>query len=246
VSILVAIILGLAVWPLRSVGRRTMLSAFAALVAILAAGVALGLSVHPWTNIPVAGFALAGGVLVGRGVPPRARAMLPVLACLAAFDVVQVVLIGSAAPGEAGPSGPPSAAWYYGMLVLDTPWTHSEIGVFDLLLVAAVAEHGRRRGLPPIAALTPGPLGFLYANITVAALNPGNLALIPFLFLGWITVELIYRFVCRGQPAATAIPVGSRAETATLCGRAPGARASGSAACPGGTHARPRGSLRGP
>lgn len=58
-----------------------------------------------------------------------------------------------------------------------------------------MAEHGRRRGLPPIAVLTPGPLGFLYVDITVAALHPSNLALIPFLLLGWITVELTDRLV---------------------------------------------------
>lgn len=199
VSILVAIILGLVVWLLRSVDRRPLLLALAALAAMLAGGVALGLPLYPWTNVPVVGFAVAGGVLIGRGLPARGRAMLTVLTIVAALDVIQVVVVGSNAPGAAGPPGPPPAAWYYGMLVLDTPWIHSEIGAFDLLLVAAVTEHGRRRGLPPIAGLTPGPLGFLYANSAFAALRPSNMALVPFLLLGWITVELTNRLVRAGS-----------------------------------------------
>lgn len=197
-SILVALVLGFVIQTLGPVNRRPLLAVFAASIVVLAGGAALGLPLYPWTNVPVLGFSVAGGMLIGRALPARGRAMLTLLTIVAVLDLVLVVVFGSSAPAAAGTSGPPPTAWYYGMLVLDTPWSHSEIGALDLLLVAAVIEHGRRRGLPPLAALIPGPLGFLYADITVVALRPSNMALVPFLLLGWITVEVANRLVGAG------------------------------------------------
>ena len=94
--------------------------------------------------------------------------MLVLLAVLAVIDAIQMVPLGSGAgPDVAGGAAP---AWYfYGMLVLDTPWTHSGVGIIDVLVIAAIVEHARRRGLPFAAGAAPGMLAFVAADVAFAA-----------------------------------------------------------------------------
>ena len=79
------------------------------------------------------------------------------------------------------------------MLVLDTPWTHSGVGIIDVLVIAAIVEHARRRGFPFAAGAAPGVLGFVAADVAFAAFGPLDLPLIPFLLAGWIAMELAVR-----------------------------------------------------
>lgn len=205
-SILVALVIGLAVRALGPVGRRSLILALATSLVLLAGGVATGLSVAGSTNVPILALSVAAGMLIGRGVGVSGWAMLAVLAIVALVDLVQVVLLGSNASGAAELAAPAPSSWHYGMFVLDTPWSHTEIGALDLLLVAAVVEHGRRRGLAPMASIAPGPVGFLYANIASAAFHPSNMALVPFLLLGWITVEIVNRIVGGSRRPRAAAP----------------------------------------
>jgi len=147
VSVLAALAVALIAWSVHGVAQRPLAIVLAGSAVALAAGAVLGLALYPWTNLPVLGFAIAGGILVGRRLPPRPMPMLVLLAVLAALDAIQIVASGPG-PGP-GSTGGETPAWYfYGMLVIDTAWTHTGVGIFDVLVIAAMVEHARRRGLP--------------------------------------------------------------------------------------------------
>ncbi len=191
-SVLAALAVALIVWSMRGVAQTPLAVVLVGSGVALAVGAVLGLALYPWTDLPVLGFAVAGGVLVGRRLPPRPVPMLVLLAILSVIDVIQMVALGSGAGPEAtGGSAP--ASYFYGMLVIDTPWTHSGVGIIDVLVIAAMAEHARRRGLPFAAGAAPGMLGFIAADVAFAAFGPLDLPLIPFLLAGWLAVELAVR-----------------------------------------------------
>jgi hypothetical protein len=75
------------------------------------------------------------------------------------------------------------------MFVVNTPWHESAIGMFDLLLVATLAEHARRRGLRLIAALAPGFVGLALADLASALSGGIGLPVVPFLLGGWLITE---------------------------------------------------------
>lgn len=190
-SIVLALFAALAAWAVRGLGSVWLALLCLVGAIALAVGAASGLDLHPGTDAPVAVFALTGGCLLGRLVPARARPMLALLVLLAALDAVQLVAPGPAS-GPASPTAHP--AWYwYGMFALDGPWGHTVLGVFDLLLVAALATHAERRGLPLLVAAAPGVLAFVLADVMVFAAGAGNLPLVPFLLGGWLLSEAALR-----------------------------------------------------
>ena len=198
-SVLAALAVALIAWSVRGVSQKLLAVVLAGSGAALAVGAILGLALYPWTNLPVLGFAVAGGVLVGRRLPPRPMPMLVLLAVLAVLDAIQIVVLGSGAGPEATGGAAP-ASHFYGMLVLDTPWTHSGVGIIDVLVIAAIVEHARRRGLPFAVAAAPGVLAFIAADVAFAALAPRDLPLIPFLLAVWLVMELAVRIAAvRGQ-----------------------------------------------
>ena len=188
-SVLAALAVALIAWSVRGVSQKLLAVVLTGSGAALAVGAILGLALYPWTDLPVLGFAIAGGVLVGRRLPPRPMPMLALLAVLAALDAIQIVALGSAGPEATGGAAP--ASYFYGMLVLDTPWTHSGVGMFDVLVIAAIVEHARRRGLPFAVGAAPGVLAFVAADVAFAALAPRDLPLIPFLLAGWVAMDLV-------------------------------------------------------
>jgi hypothetical protein len=200
VSVLAALAVALIVWSARGVAQKLLAVVLVGSGVALAVGAVLGLALYPWTDLPVLGFAVAGGVLVGRRVPPRPMPMLVLLAVLAVLDTIQIVALGSGAGPEA--TGGSAPAWYsYGMLVIDTPWTHSSVGIIDVMVIAAMVEHARRRGLPFAAGAAPGMLAFVAADVAFAAFGPLDLPLIPFLLAGWLAVELAVRIAAvPGKP----------------------------------------------
>ena len=197
-SILVALAVAMIAWSVRRVAQGPLAIMFAGSAVALAAGAALGLALYPWTDLPVLGFAVAGGVLVGRRLAPRPMPMLVFLAVLAALDAIQIIAPGPGpGPGATGSAAP---AWYfYGMLVIDTAWSHTRVGIFDVLLIAAMVEHARRRGLPFGVGAAPGVLAFVAAGAAVLVFGPLNLPLVPFLFAGWLATGIVVRIT--GMPS---------------------------------------------
>jgi hypothetical protein len=192
VSVLAALAVALIAWSVHGVAQRPLAVVLAGSAVVLAAGAALGLALYPWTDLPVLGFAVAGGVLVGRRLPPRPMPMLVLLAVLAALDAIQIVASGPGPGPEATGSAAP--AWYfYGMLVINTAWSHTGVGIFDVLVIAAIVEHARRRGLPFAVGAAPGVLGFVAADVAVLAFGPLDLPLVPFLLAGWLATGVAVR-----------------------------------------------------
>jgi hypothetical protein len=76
---------------------------------------------------------------------------------------------------------------------------HYLVGVFDLL-IAAAAEHWRRRGGSYLIALLPGVLGFLLADGAVWLTQRGGWPLIPFITAGWLCSEAVWHV--RRQPTS--------------------------------------------
>lgn len=191
-SILVALAVAMIAWSVRRVAQRPLAIMFAGSTVALAADAVLGLALYPWTDLPVLGFAITGGILAGRRLPPRPMPMLVLLAVLAALDVIQIVASGPGpGPGATGGAAP---AWYfYVMLVIDTPWSHTGVGIVDVLVIAAMVEHARRRGLPFAAGAAPGIVAFVAADVAVLVLGPLNLPLVPFLLAGWLATGLAVR-----------------------------------------------------
>lgn len=188
---MLALLVAMAAWVARGFAAVWLALLCLAAAVALALGAAAGLDLHPWTDAPVAVFALTGGSLLGRLVPARARPMLALLAVLAAFDTIQLIA-PSPVSGPAAPTAHPALYWY-GMFVLDGPWGHAAVGAFDLLLVAALVTHTERRGLPLLVAAAPGALAFGLAEVVTLSAGAGNLPLVPFLLGGWLLSEAALR-----------------------------------------------------
>jgi hypothetical protein len=168
----------------------------AILVVVAAAGAFVGIPLFPLSDLIVLSIGLAGGVLVGRAFPARLRPFLVLLIVLSIVDLVQAgAFIGpppGAAPSHAaGPN--PHLIWVNFRLPL--PSGHFNIGIADLLLITAMAEHLRRMRLPYLLSALPATIGLTLA-IALSAV-PGfqhllggapSQALIPYLTLGFLGV----------------------------------------------------------
>lgn len=172
-------------WLTRQVKTRFLTIGLALGIALAAGGIVFSLAYYPWTDLVVLLVALTGGLLLGRGIPPRFGPLLIALLVLSALDVLQFVLTaGSAQPGGSdGHASGGSHPVLLGNFLLLLPWGRYNIGIFDLLLIIALAEHWRRRGASYLIALLPGVLGFLLA---LGFARVGGLPLIPFLTIGWL------------------------------------------------------------
>ncbi len=169
-------------------------------IVLVVVGIVFSLAFYPWTNLVVLLVAVTGGLLLGRIIPPRFRPWLMVLLVLSVLDILQIALTaGSSPPGTSGgqaPSG--SDPLLLGNFLLVLPWGRFNLGIFDLLLVTALAEYWRRRGGSYLLAVVPGLLGlFLLPPIVLLVTAVGNLPLIPFLTAGWLGSEGLHRFLGR-------------------------------------------------
>jgi hypothetical protein len=181
---MLAVVFGLLPWVSVQVRSWQLAVALAVLVLLGSAGLAAGLRLYPWTNLLVAAVAASGGILVGRAVPSRFRAMALLLLVLALLDTVQVVGTATAT----GAQGQRSVGEYYVMFVVVTSLASSAIGIADLLVVAAMAEHWRRRGAGPAVMVLPGVTGLLITYPVTLVLR-GSLPLVPFLFVGFLLTQ---------------------------------------------------------
>ncbi len=60
-SVLVALAVALIAWSVHGIAQRPLAVVLAGSAVALTAGAALGLALYPWTDLPVLGFAVAGG-----------------------------------------------------------------------------------------------------------------------------------------------------------------------------------------
>lgn len=197
-SLVVAFVQGTLAWFLPATRWRIAAAVLAIAAVALALGGAMGLPLYPWTDVPVIAAALCGGLLMARVLPPRAVPMLVLLSVLAALDAVQLFLPG---PGPSPASSTHSAAYDYYMLSLPAPLPGFAVGIADLLLIGAMAAHAHRRGLPFVAGVAPGVIGFGLADASLLLWSHANLPLVPFLLAGWLATEAGLRLVWSPHPA---------------------------------------------
>ncbi|HET7421491.1 MAG TPA: hypothetical protein VFL27_14030 [Candidatus Dormibacteraeota bacterium] len=182
--LVLALLFGAAPTIFHAVSSRLHAAILTLCLAVGIAGSIASFAPYPWTDLVGVGAAIAGGMLLGRVLPARFRAMAVLLLVLGALDSVQVLAAGSDAT---------KPAWqYYTMVVVATPWHQSEIGAADLLLIVATAEHFRRRGAPLAVMLTPGFVGLAAADAVTYWYQAG-LPLVPFLFTGFVVTEAVVR-----------------------------------------------------
>jgi hypothetical protein len=170
-------------------------------------GLVLSVAPYPWADLVVLLTALAGGLLLGRGVSPRVRPFLVLLLILSALDVLNVALSGGLTPVPVTPPSHAAAASsgplpYLNFFLL-LPGGHYLVGIFDLLVITAAAEHWRRRDAAYLFAFLPGVVGFLLAYGAVWLTGLGGWPLIPFFTAGWLASEGLHRSLSRrpGAPA---------------------------------------------
>lgn len=192
-SVLLGATCAAAAWPLRRLDSRVIAVAFGGALAVLLGGALGGEDLFPWANLPLLALAVSGGILLGRLLPARARPMLILLLAASVLDVLQVTLSSRAAAGT-GPD--------YTMLRLHLWWGTAEIGALDLLLAAAIGEHWRRRAGRVWSAIVAVALGLILADLCALALPNRSLPLLPFLALGWLSVEALARRRIRSMPSS--------------------------------------------
>jgi hypothetical protein len=205
VSIVLALVCAAVPWLARRLRSRLLVVGLALGIALSIIGSALALPLYPWTSLVVLLVALTGGLLLGRIMPPRFLPVLVLLLVLSALDVLQVALTSGASPpaSNSHAGGTPSGPLLYVNFVLPLPGRRYLVGIFDLLVITALAERWRRRGASYLIALLPGALGFLlvYATGLLTPLRP--MALLPFFTAGWLASEGLHRFILRRTATAT-------------------------------------------
>jgi hypothetical protein len=199
VSVIVALGCAALPWGAVSVPTRWIAIAAAPLLALMAAGVAFGLPLYPFSDVVVLGFGVLAGIVLGRAMPPRFKPFVVLLLILSALDVAQNLVFSgpSPAPSIALSTAPdPHLIW----LNFRIPLTggHFNIGFADLILIAAISEQLRRRGVRLQLAVLPAVIGVGLGEAVAASLPASPPALvsaitasvIPFLTAGYALTEL--------------------------------------------------------
>jgi hypothetical protein len=189
-SFLVAFVFGAFPFLTTRLGRRPLAIGFALGISIAIIGVGFALPLYPWTDFVVLLIAFAGGVLLGRILRPGPFPLVVILITVSLLDVVGNILTsGVQAPGGDTASSP----LLYGNLLIPPPAGRFNIGIGDILLGTAMAEHWRRRRGSIALAEVPGLAGFALAGLFEALTSYHDLPLIPFLTGGWLISEALGR-----------------------------------------------------
>jgi len=202
VSVAVALVCGALPWPAARLPARWLAIAAAPLLALMVAGVVLGLPFYPVSDLVVLAFGGLAGIVLGRAMPPRFRPLLVLLLILSVIDVAQnLVFAGPApAPSTALLAAPdPHLIWLNLRIPLSNG--HFNIGLADLILIAVVGEQLRRRDVRLQLAVLPGVIGLGLGEAVAASLpesppaavSAAAASVIPFLTAGYALTELALR-----------------------------------------------------
>lgn len=96
---LVAFAVAAAAWPLRETRSAVLGGVLLLSLTVATAGVTAGIDGYPWSNVDVLAGSVAGGVLLGRLLPARARPMGVLLVVLALLDAAQLLFVAGTAEG---------------------------------------------------------------------------------------------------------------------------------------------------
>lgn len=182
-SFLSTLLAGLGAWSGRRTSRRGLVIGFLIGAVVVWLGVASDLSVL--TVVGLFGTSVTVGSLLGQSLSPRSRPVLLALIVLAGVDLAWIASGG----GGAGEGWVKDVA----NVTIELGGRSSSIGTLDLVIAAALAAHWLTRGAAPWLAVAPGPVGMVFSNVFVALTGATNLALIPFLLLGWLITEGLER-----------------------------------------------------
>lgn len=180
-------------WLARPLGGWPLAIGLGAGITLNLVGVALALPLYPWIDLVVLVAAWSGGLLLGRGMPPRFRPFLLLFLCLSVVDVLLTAGVSLSGPHTAVGSAP----LRFGDFLLVLPWGRFETNLVDVLLLTALAEHWHRRASGYLIALLPGVLAFLLVGGFVLVTRLGIVPGIPFLTAGYVCTEGLYRYVSR-------------------------------------------------
>ena len=205
-SLVLAVLCVVIPWGTKQIKSWLIAIVFGAGLALSILGIVFSVAWYPWTDLLVLLVAVSAGLLLSRAMPTKLRPFLLLLLVLSTLDVVQIVLTSSpSSPGSqsAGTSTP--AVQLYGNFLLYLPWGRYNIGIFDLLLLTAMAEYWRRRGSAFLVALAPGVIGFILAFGFGQFISAGALPLIPFLTVGWLCSAGLYSYRHRPNSSQAAL-----------------------------------------
>lgn len=202
---LVLVLLCMAIpWGTRQVKTRQVAVVFGIGILLWVLGAAFSLGWYPWTNIVVFLVAVGAGMLLGRVIHAKFWPFLIFLIVMSILDVTQIILTTHpSAPTTQSASVP--AGQLYANFFLQLPWGKYDIGIFELLLLAAMGVYWRRQNGEFLVAFVGIAIG-LIVGYTILYADPGViLPLIPFLTLGWLCSAGMYRY--RKQSKGTKSPV---------------------------------------
>jgi uncharacterized membrane protein (DUF485 family) len=180
-------------WLARPLGGWPLAIGLVIGIAVGLIGVVRPFPPYPWADLVVLVVAWSGGLLLGRGMAPRFRPFLLLFLCLSGIDVLLTAGLSFSGPRTAVGSTP----LRFGDFLLVLPWGRFDIGLVDVLLLTALAEHWRQRGAPYLVAFLPGALGFLLAGGFILVTRLGILPGIPFFTVGYVLTEGVYRSLSR-------------------------------------------------
>lgn len=191
-SFLTTLIAGLGAWGVRAVPSSVVGGGVVVGLALTGAGATTDFD---WLlNVGVLFAAVFLGVALGRIIPPRSRPMFGLLVVLSVADIIWIVSGGGSATG-----------WVDEVFNFSVRMgtSSSTIGTVDLLLASTVATHWAQRRGSVWLAVSAAPIGMIISNIYVAVSGADNLALVPFIALGWLETELRHRRTDRPRQTRT-------------------------------------------
>lgn len=182
-SFFATLLAGLGAWWVRDASRRALLLGSIVGVVLVVLGQAFDLRML--TVVGILGASVTVGSGLGQAFPPRSR---PVLLALIALAVLDLAWIASGGGGS-------GEGWLNDVanLTIELGGRSSSIGTLDLVIAAALAAHWATRGAASWLAVSPGLVGMVFSNVFVAVTGATNLALVPFLLVGWLISEALER-----------------------------------------------------
>lgn len=196
-SLIVSLVLALLCMAIpcgtRQVKTWQVMVVFGISIVLWVLGAALSLGWYPWTNIVDFLVAVGAGMLLGRVLHAKFRPFLIFLIVMSILDVMQIVLTTHpSAPTTQSVSVP--VGQLYANFFLRLPWGKYDIGIFDLLLLAAIGVYWCRQNGGFLVAFAGIAIGLIVGYTILYAAPSVILPLIPLLTLGWLCSTGMYRY----------------------------------------------------